>query len=52
MDAGKEQEVNINLGGIDGKSVTGRILRSEKLQDHNTFENPEKVKPAAFQELY
>lgn len=48
MDAGKEQEVNINLGGIDGKSVTGRILRSEKLQDHNTFENPEKVKPAAF----
>ncbi|MFN8291397.1 MAG: alpha-L-arabinofuranosidase C-terminal domain-containing protein [Chitinophagaceae bacterium] len=48
MDAGKEQEVNINLGGVTGKSVTGRILRSGKLQDYNSFEMPDKIKPAAF----
>jgi alpha-N-arabinofuranosidase len=28
--------------------VKGRILRSDKLQDHNSFENPLKVKPAEF----
>ncbi len=48
IDASNEQEVNIDLKGIAAKSVTGRILRSEKLQDHNTFENPQKIKPAAF----
>lgn len=48
IDAHNEQEVNIDLRGISGKSVTGRILRSDKLQDHNTFENPEKIKPTVF----
>ena len=48
MDAHKEQEINIDLGSITAKSVTGRLLQSEKLQDHNTFDNPEKIKPAVF----
>ena len=48
MDAGKEQELNIDLGSITARSVTGRVLQSEKLQDHNTFDNPEKIKPAVF----
>lgn len=48
MDAGKEQEVIIDLGDIAAKSVTGRILRSDKVQDHNTFDAPQKIKPAAF----
>jgi alpha-N-arabinofuranosidase len=47
-DADNEQEVNIDLGGLSAKSVTGRILRSDKLQNHNTFDNPEKIKPVAF----
>jgi alpha-N-arabinofuranosidase len=25
--------------------VTGRVLTTEKITDHNTFENPEVVKP-------
>jgi alpha-N-arabinofuranosidase len=48
MDAHKEHEITIDLGSISAKTVTGRILRSEKLQDHNSFENPEKVKPQVF----
>ena len=48
MDAHKEQEINIDLGSITAKLVTGRVLQSEKLQDHNTFDNPEKIKPAVF----
>ena len=48
IDANNEQEVNIDLGGISVRSVTGRILTSEKLQDHNTFEDPNKIKPKTF----
>jgi len=48
IDAHSEQEIMIELGGVSAKSVTGRILRSEKLQDHNSFDDPGKVKPALF----
>ncbi len=48
MDAGQEQEVDIELGAINAKKITGRILTSGKLQDHNTFENPSKIKPVPF----
>jgi alpha-N-arabinofuranosidase len=48
IDARNEQEVNIDMGNITAKSVTGRILRSDKLQDHNTFDELDKVKPALF----
>jgi alpha-N-arabinofuranosidase len=50
IDANKEQEVNIDLGSIIAKSVTGRILHAEKLQNHNTFEDPNKIKPQIFSE--
>ena len=48
IDANNQQEVSIDLGGLPAKSITGRILRSDKLQDHNTFDNPEKIKPVSF----
>lgn len=48
IDAKKAQDVTINIEGAGYKSVSGRILASEKLQDHNTFEQPEKIKPKAF----
>lgn len=48
MDANNTQEIKIDLGGLPVKSITGRILQSDKLQDHNSFENPEKIKPSAF----
>jgi alpha-N-arabinofuranosidase len=48
IDAHSEQEINIDLGGLAAGSVSGRILQSGKLQDHNTFDNPGKIKPVAF----
>ncbi len=48
IDAQNEQEITIALGDIPAKSVTGRILRSQKLQDHNSFGDPDKVKPSIF----
>ena len=48
IDAKKEQDVTIDLRGGKFTSVTARILTSTKLQDHNTFEAPDKIKPAGF----
>ncbi|GAA4397719.1 alpha-L-arabinofuranosidase C-terminal domain-containing protein [Nibrella viscosa] len=48
IDAGKPQEITVNLKGMKASGVTGRILTSAKVQDHNTFDNPAKVKPVAF----
>ncbi|MDI9862430.1 MULTISPECIES: alpha-N-arabinofuranosidase [Flectobacillus] len=48
IDINKGQEISINLKGITAKAVTGRVLTSAKVQDHNTFDNPEKVKPTTF----
>jgi alpha-N-arabinofuranosidase len=44
----KEQEVTINVNGATYTNVTGRILTSDKIQNYNSFESPEKVKPASF----
>jgi alpha-N-arabinofuranosidase len=44
----KEQEVTVDLGSLSAKAVSGRILRSGNLQDHNSFDAADKVKPAAF----
>lgn len=48
IDSRIEQEVIIDLGDVSAKSVMSRILRSDKLQDHNTFDNPQKIQPASF----
>jgi alpha-N-arabinofuranosidase len=48
IDARGDQDVTIDLGNISARTITGRILRSDKLQDYNTFDNPGKIKPAAF----
>ncbi len=48
IDAHNEQEVSIDLRSIPARAVTGRILRSGRLQDHNSFDSPAKVTPALF----
>lgn len=48
IDASEEHTVSLNLEGVNLKNTEGTILASEKLQDHNTFENPEKVTPGKF----
>ncbi|MFN4254781.1 MAG: alpha-N-arabinofuranosidase [Saprospiraceae bacterium] len=48
IDPNKPQEISISLRGIAATGATGRILTSGKVQDFNSFEQPEKIKPAAF----
>ncbi len=50
IDAKSNQEIAIELRGAKYTSVAGRILTSGKLQDHNTFETPQKVKPTIFRQ--
>ncbi|MBO9204746.1 MULTISPECIES: alpha-N-arabinofuranosidase [Niastella] len=49
IDSKATQDVNITLEGGNYKTVGGRILASGKLQDHNTFAAPDKIKPVLFQ---
>ncbi len=48
IDAKKDQEITIDLKGSKFSSLSGRILSSAKLQDYNSFSNPDKIKPQAF----
>ncbi len=48
VDADKEHEVTVNLSGASIKSVTGEMLTSTNLNDHNTCDNPNIVKPVDF----
>jgi alpha-N-arabinofuranosidase len=48
IDGKNPQDVSINIGSIKTNAVTGRILASAKLQDYNSFDSPEKIKPAVF----
>jgi alpha-N-arabinofuranosidase len=49
IDSKATQEITIDMEGGNYKTVGGRILTAAKLQDHNTFEAPAKIKPAPFQ---
>jgi len=48
VDADNGQEITVELPGLKGKKVSGEILTSANLTDHNTFEKPNTVKPTAF----
>jgi alpha-N-arabinofuranosidase len=48
IDGKNAQDIVIDVKGAKYASVTGRVLSSARIQDHNTFESPDKVKPAAF----
>jgi alpha-L-arabinofuranosidase len=50
IDAQKSQDISIDLRGAKFTSVTGRILTSDKIQDFNSFEVPNKVKPVVFKD--
>lgn len=47
----KSQSLEIALNKIKISTVKGRILTSSKVQDYNSFENPEKIKPQLFTEF-
>lgn len=49
--ATQAQEVVLTLRGTENRKTTGTVLKSAKIQDHNTFANPEKIVPSAFQDF-
>lgn len=51
IDANKSNSININLQGKTAGNINGTILKSNKIQDHNTFKNPEKIKPVEFKDF-
>ena len=48
IDNKHDQKVELDLKGFAAKKVTGRILTSSDIRDHNTFDNPSKVVPETF----
>ena len=48
IDPIKDQSISINLNSEMYKSVTGKILTSATLQDHNSFDDTNKIKPVSF----
>ena len=51
IDSRNVQEINIDISGLKVKTITGRILQSKKLQDFNSFDNPDKIKPEVFKDV-
>ena len=48
IDAKNSRDIRISLRGVASKSLSGTILSSGRLQDHNTFENPDKITTKSF----
>ncbi|MEJ2149024.1 MAG: alpha-N-arabinofuranosidase [Chloroflexota bacterium] len=44
----KAVPVSCELRGVDTQSVTGRVLTADSIDAHNTFDQPGRVRPAAF----
>lgn len=51
IDSRKNHTAEIEIRGETFKNISATILSSAALQDHNTFENPEKIKPRNFDDF-
>lgn len=51
IDSQKSHDLNVELRGMSIRQVTGEILTSARIQDHNTFQQPETVKPKKFEQI-
>jgi alpha-N-arabinofuranosidase len=51
LDAKNPAEIICELKGIEAKKVSGRVLTSDTMTVHNTFDNPEAIKPAVFNDV-
>jgi alpha-N-arabinofuranosidase len=50
IDAVQSREIKIRIEDKRFSAVTGRILTAGKLQDHNSFDRPDAVKPAVYKD--
>lgn len=51
IDPENSHKVEIDLSDFAVKKASATVLTSERLQDHNSFENPNKVEPQEFKEF-
>lgn len=51
IDSEKDNEVVIDVEGLNIDEVTAQILKSKNLQDHNTFDNPNNIVPSQFKDF-
>lgn len=51
IDARQAQRVAVAIKGLKANGITGQILTSSKLSDHNTFDKPDLIKPKKFQDF-
>ncbi len=48
IDPDKQQDVELSIESFRTDNITGKMLTAEKMNAHNTFDNPDVVKPADF----
>ncbi len=48
VDLEETQSITVDLGSIQPKSVSGRILTADRIDAYNTFDKPDEVAPATF----
>lgn len=51
-DPGNHAKVNCDTVGYESKQISGRILTTSAMNSHNTFDDPDRVKPVAFTGAY
>jgi alpha-N-arabinofuranosidase len=51
IDSKNAQGISIDFSAMKYRSVAGRILGASTLQDHNTFDMPDKIMPAKFNDV-
>jgi alpha-N-arabinofuranosidase len=51
LNPSKPADISCKLLGIEPEGVSGRVLTADDMTAHNTFDKPETVKPAAFNDF-
>ncbi|WP_112182335.1 alpha-N-arabinofuranosidase [Paraliobacillus zengyii] len=51
LDKDEKVTLDLDLRGVDFSDVTGEVVTSEKMNDYNSFENPDKIKPVDFKAI-
>lgn len=51
VDAKSKQKIEIDTKDLGVKNFTAKILTSSKLQDYNSFDNPNKISPVVFKDF-
>lgn len=51
IDPKNKHKLELDLEKLDVKKMKATILTSEKLQDHNTFDDPENIVPVEFKDF-